>query len=111
MATIEKTWQPLIEGTPSGECELPQILIDELFAGGRGWAAKSSRNVRPSSEWVRVSFAPGVLDAAAEETVFHSDEVTREAISSASRPVVIEITDAQAEQLKQFRGGGTGQAE
>jgi hypothetical protein len=38
------------------------------------------------------------------ETVLRSDQVTREAISFARRPVVIEVTDEQAQQLRRFHG-------
>jgi hypothetical protein len=45
-------------------------------------------------------------ESPASETVLRSDEVSREAISFAQAPVVIQVTDEQAEQLSQFHKRG-----
>jgi hypothetical protein len=41
---------------------------------------------------------------ASEETVLPANQATREAVSLAGRPVVLELTDEQAEQLLEFQG-------
>jgi hypothetical protein len=104
------------------ERELPQVLIEELFDHARERAVESNRNwpsadcnFRPASAWARTVFYELASDEQAEdeeaaptpeETVLDADEVTREAISFASGPVVIEVTHEQAAELRQFHGRG-----
>ncbi len=106
MATINRTRQALAITGATGSFELPQMLIDELFAR-RHNRVESNGNFQPGSAWLRATFSASstsqVSDERAEETVLRSDEVTREAMSSASRPVVIAISDDQAEQFLRFQ--------
>lgn len=78
MATLDWTRQ---------SAAIPRLVIDELFDTEGNWQSDE-----PASE----DYVTG------SETIVHSDELTREAVSMAARPVVIEITDEQAEQFLAF---------
>ena len=110
MATIDRTRQALtITGASTDSCELPRLLIDELFAPRRIWV-ESNGNFQRDSAWMRATFSvpsrSRVFDERPEETLLRSDEVTREALSFSSRPVVIEVSDDQAEQFLRFQRRG-----
>ncbi len=104
MAALDTTRRESVTGRAGAyDCELPQLLIDELFDRGR----RASGNVRSGSDWLIALFSGSGVAAETEETVLQSDEVAREAISFASQPVVIQVTDEQAEQLLRFHGRGS----
>ncbi|MGP0102049.1 MAG: hypothetical protein ACLPUT_10595 [Solirubrobacteraceae bacterium] len=101
MATIDTTQQT--RGKWVADWELPDELIDELIDRRSGLA---SDNFPVGSEWVRLMMSPYEAETLDEETVLGPDEVTREAVSFASAPVVIALTDEQAGQFLRFRRRG-----
>lgn len=106
MAAIDTTRQTAI-GAWADDCELPQLLIDELFDPRCGRAGRAEGNFPAGWEWVRAMMRGSEAEATpTEEIILGTDELTREGVSSARAPVVITVTDEQAEQLVRFRRRG-----
>lgn len=90
-----------VRGRPEAYEELPRVnetlVLDPRFYG-LAPANHLETSLPAFSSWL----APEDYFAETPETVFRSDQVTAEAVSLASHPV-IEITDEQAQQLLQFQ--------
>lgn len=90
-----------LQAGPDAYQELPRVsetLVLDQFVYGVGLANQEKTSFRVFGDWL----APEGDFIETSETVFQSDQVSAEAVSRASHPV-IEITDEQAEQLLRFR--------
>ncbi len=99
MATMDRT----VYGLAIDDRELPQFVIDELLDHGHKRGAESNRAF--SGLIADEPLGGEKNEPATEDTVLRSDEVTREAVSFARGPVVIKVTDEEAQQLLRFHGG------
>jgi hypothetical protein len=102
MATIETNAVASLFGSYQSERELSEGFGLHFPKGADLWRAGDAF---ASNALIR-AFPNDEATSLFGETVLRSDEVTREAISFARRPVVIEVTDEQAQQLHQFQGRG-----